>query len=325
METLQKIRPTRSCDIVGNRLVVKRFYDHTRTGSEPRVLALVGPTGCGKSLLCSLVFSELGMKRIDVDKNTVLKDTLSCLRGVVMVLEDTDVLTTTERNQAYSQVRSVLPLLSRSASYVVITCRPCEQKALSARFKGSIEVFSLSYPSTKDAFVYLSERSLCGDEELLALVKAYRGNIREIVMNVGQAPRETCLVVKDRGFKEYNNFDIVSSFLVSPSWELVEKAQADPEFVSITVYENLLEEAHCRDPSSVLETYALANRYILHPKVEVRLGGMCVALQNIGRVAGHAGRLRFPKALSRREKPPRSDIPLMDIVDLVDCGKMEIA
>lgn len=334
MEALRSIRPKATSEIVGNRLAIKRLIDHLRAGTEPRLLALVGPTGCGKTLVCSLVLEELGKRVHRVASKEALAgcaDTLSCARGPLVVLvEDVDVMINADKG-ALTAAKGLVPLLRRTGSYVLFTSRPSEQRSLSTRFKENIEVFSIGYPPVRDAFVYLSSK-LCydDDEKLLSIVKAYRGNIRECVMNIEQASHETSLVVKDRGFKEQNVFDIASAFLSKPSWGLVEQVMnADPETVSSLVYENMLDKA-------TIGTYRYVNRNMVEgSKLEkqvyrsldwsiynvaqaIKLGGMCVALGP----SGPWTRLRFPRPAPRKHAVP-AEVPLVDIVDLIDSGKMD--
>lgn len=69
----------------------------------------------------------------------------------------------------------------------------------------------------------------------------------------------------------------------------------------------------------------------LHDTVQIiSLGGACVALQAIEKVCSHNTKMKFPKMLSKishknslQKKLTFTDIPIMDIVDLVDSGKME--
>lgn len=269
METLENIQPKNSKDIVGNKTVIKRFKDHIKSGSNPKLLALIGPTGCGKSLVCELVFKELGMKCYDLsNKESIFnsKDTItSCFDKTkrVLLIDNIDVLMNTDTN-ILGAIKHIIPLLIKYDTYMVLTGKTSDQKTL-LRFKDNIEVFVIGYPQTKDVFIYLSGCLDYKDEErLLSLVKAYRGNIREVVMNLEQTQCETNLVVKDRGFKEYNSFDIASSFMINPSWKLIDQViNVDPEIVSLLLYENILDEANCRDPGSVVKTYVIANKYMV--------------------------------------------------------------
>lgn len=338
MDTLEKIRPTRIEDIVGNRAVVKRFLEHIKNGCKPRYIALVGPTGCGKSLVCDLVFKHLGLKCLDItSKESIIgcKDTLSsCLLdgNKVYLIDNVDALINTDKN-VITAIKGTAQLLKNAT--MVLTCRPCALKEISTRLKG-IEVFALGYPPIRDAFIYLSG-CIDGDEErMLSLAKAYRGNIREIVMNMHQASHETSMTVQDRGFKEYNVFDIASCFLVNPRWELIDPVtRVEPDLVSYIVYENIIEEAHCRDPDSVMTTYLTSNRYMVDAaNMErrglgdivhfVRFGGMLVSL---AKGSSHFTNIKFPKAGSKNRTVQKvlnsTDIPIMDIIDLVDSGKME--
>jgi hypothetical protein len=340
MDTLKSIRPTSVADIVGNKFVIKNFIEHIKNARTPRLLALVGPTGCGKSLVCDLVFKELGLKCYSLDnKEAILnsKDTLSsCLDSCkkVFIVDNVDALINTDKN-----ILAAIKSLVLKNTYMVLTYRPCSQKEICTRLK-DIETFVLGYPPIRDSFIYLSGCLGCEDEKLLSLTKAYRGNIREIVMNLHQASHETTITVQDRGFKDYSIFDIASCFLVNPRWDLLEQiSKTDPVMVSYIVYENIIEEAHCRAPNSVMMAYVMSNKYMVEAnKMErkglgditefVRFGGMLGALGAASAPGqSHFTNIKFPKAFSKtrgavQKRMNSTDIPAMDVIDLIDSGKM---
>ena len=284
MELLANIKPKHTKDIVGNRLNITKLRNVLQQGNK--AVALVGPVGCGKTLICELIFNELNLKVYDVSTtlenipNILQNKSIDGTKNKVLFLDNSEILLQTNRTAIATLKKITLP----KHTCLVITAKPSEERTLQAL---DIDIIKLSYPSTKDAFAFLLDKLPdINEDRLLAIVKAQRGNIRDIVLNLYISKGELDEVVEMRGFSEYNNFEIVSSFMSKPCWNIENKA------VSYLLYENYPDEIyHNREATATLDFCTTMNRYFIeaskleHTKYSqmIRLGGILVGQQNLNK------------------------------------------
>lgn len=368
MEILDAIKPRNTRDAIGNRTAIRKLQDILKDpGHSPRVIALVGPVGCGKSLICNLTFRELDLKAYDVSTKETLQiatsfivnKTIECYterdRRKILYVDNVDILLQTERN-AMSLIDSCIPDLIRNQTFMILTCRPVEEKSITNVLKKNVEVIKLSYPTVKDTFVYLStkleeEGIEIEDDKLLEVVKKYRGNVRDVVLNLRQSANEMEEVVTDRGYKEYNPFEVVSSFLLDHSWKSVNAIlNHDPSVISYLLYENALDDIYNnRDAKETMNSYSTMVSYMVqanvlerfmvenldwsvYPAVQiVKIGGIYIALKDLKRKASRKDtKFRFSQVLSKVSHKnimykKFSGLPMScwDAITLIDAGAIK--
>lgn len=286
MELLESIKPQNTKDIIGNRLQINNFKNLIKQGGK--AIVLVGPVGCGKTLICDLVFKELKLKAYDVSNSlqdipTILQNkSIDGITNRVLFLDNLEIVLETNRT-ALSTIKKFLPLLKTTC--FVITTKQSEERTLQGL---KVDIIKLGYPTTKDAFAYLLDKLPDIDEDrLLNIVKKQRGNIRDSVLNLYISNPELDEMVKDRGFAEYNNFEIVSSFISKPCWNIENSA------VSYLLYENYPDEIYTnREATATLKFCKTMNNYFLqasllehHTKYAqtIRLGGMICGQEDLKR------------------------------------------
>jgi hypothetical protein len=365
MELLEKITPKFSKDIVGNKLAVKNFTDILKNSKYcPKVIALVGPIGCGKIIICSLLFKELNFKVYNVSTKETLQIASSFIvnksidsyvsnpRPKILFLDNIEILLATDRN-TMTLIDSCIPDLIRNNVFLVITSKLSEEKALTTAFKKSIEVIKLSYPTIKDSFVYLSTvLEDQDDEKLLAIVKAHRGNIRDSVLHLNQTMMEREMMVNERCYSEYNNFEIIQSFMSNPSWNSVEVIlENDPSMISYLLYENILDEVYNnREANATLKTFSKINNYLVQANIlekymqeslnwnlynviqVIKIGGMYISIKDLKvKQTKKDTKYRFSQVLSKlshrnimNKKMSNIAIPNIDLINLIDISAIQL-
>ena len=359
MELLESIAPTASKDIIGNKLNIKSFIEILKTPTHsPKIIGLIGPIGCGKSLICSLVFKELDMKVIEINDKVGLQNmnklivnkTIECYvektKRRIILIDNLDILMSTERS-TMSLIDACIPNLIRTNTFIVITSRPSEEKSILTSLKKNIDIIKLNYAPIKDVFIYLTTALPDEDEErLLTIVKKQRGNIRDIVLNIKQSSAELDIVVQERGFSEYNNFEIIDTFFLNQSWEdVLAMTRSDPSMVSYLAYENILDDIYNnREANAVMKSYVDINRYFVQASMMekymqesldwsiyniiqlIKIGGMYVIIKPLKRKASRKNTaFRFSQVLSKlshrnimAKKLSSSSIPNIDLINLID-------
>jgi adenylate kinase family enzyme len=364
MELLKQIAPKFSKDIVGNKLAIKSFIDILKNPQHsPKVILLVGPIGCGKTTICKLLFNELNFKVYELSSKDALEKgntfivnkTIDCFeknpKRKILFIDDVDILINTERS-TMTLVDNLIPNLIRTNTFLVLTSKLSEEKTVTAALKKSVEVIKLTYPTVKDAFAYLSDKlEDQDDEELLSIVKKQRGNIRDILLNLKNTEDEMDEIVKERGYGEYNNFEIISSFFLTQSWDNISAVMnTDPSMVSYLLYENVLDDIYNnREATAVMKSYQLINSFYIKASIIekfmqdnldwslyntvqiVKVGGVHVALKDLKKKTSRKEtKFRFSQVLSKlshknimQKKLSMSKLPLLDFVSLVDSKQIK--
>jgi len=67
MEVLERIKPQCLKDLVGNRIQTQHFLEVLKDENFPRkIIALIGPDGCGKTLVSKLIIKYLDWNVLEV-------------------------------------------------------------------------------------------------------------------------------------------------------------------------------------------------------------------------------------------------------------------
>lgn len=260
MDVLKRIRPTKLKQVVGNRIQINRFLEVLKNEAFPhRIVLLLGPDGCGKSLITQLACEELGVHTLNIQNEYhsskelphlmstfITNKTVSCFfnqKRKVIVFDNVDILLNTERNIA-GMIEDVNELLEKHRVFMIISCRSNEERKLTDALKGKIEVIKINYPSIKDTFVYLSGCELdVEDDRLLQLTTSYKGSIRDIVMNLHFKDNE---LIDNISFKDMNTFEITKKLYQKPHTmsEIMTLMRDDAMVVAYLLYENFPEEIY---------------------------------------------------------------------------------
>lgn len=364
MELLKQITPKHSRDVVGNKLAIKTLIDILKQPSyTPKVILLLGPTGCGKTTICNLVFSELNFKVYEINSKEGLNNIATFIvhktidsyeeapRRKIIFIDNVDILINTERSTLSIIDNSIVHLI-RHNTYMVITSKFSEEKTITNALKKNAEIIKLTYPPIKDAFVYLSTILEDRDEEeLLSIVKKQRGNIRDIVLNINNTQKELDQIVQDRGFNEYNNFEIMQAFFTNSNWnDVIAILNSDPSMMSYLFYENIMDEIyHNREAVAVMKSYLQINTYFIwasiiekyvqdnlewtlyNPMQIIKIAGIYIVLKNLKTKKERKDvKFRFSQVLSKlshknmmQKKINAIALPTVDLLNLIDAKQIQ--
>jgi broad-specificity NMP kinase len=359
MELLQQVAPKLLKDVIGNKMQIKSLLEILKDNKYmPKIIILMGPTGCGKTLICNLIFKELNFKVYDISTKETLQNlekyityrSIDCFDKnkvkKIIFLDNIEILINTEKN-VFSIIENSLPLLIKNNIFLIITTKVSEEKIIVNSLKKNIEIIKLTQPSIKDTFVYLSNVLPDYDEEnLLNIVKKQRGNIRDIVLNLKNSDNELTEIVKYRGYSEYTNFEIIDSFMLKSTWQDIDAIlNSDPCMVSYLLYENVLDEIYTnRDATSIMKSYyQINNAYVIANQIEkymqdaldwsvyktvqiLKLGSIYVTLNNLKKKKERKNvSFRFSQVLSKlshrnimAKKFNLSNLPILDLIHLID-------
>jgi len=278
MEILEKLKPTKLKDVVGNRIQIKRIVEVLKNEAfESKIVLIIGPDGCGKSLISKLIFDDLNFNVLHVSAN--IKDIQAIITSFVsnktimsffdkkrkiVFMDNIDILLTTERN-VMSIIKDIYSLLEKHNVFLVATCKNNEEKKL-LELKNKVEPIKINYPSIKDTFAFLSQAndvySLGFDEdELLSLVNKYRGSIRDVVISIGLKDNEY-----DGTFKDLTQFEIIKSIMRHNRnmSEIMNLLREDVSMVSFLLYENLPDEVWANfSKPELIEVYKRMNEWFV--------------------------------------------------------------
>lgn len=302
MDILEAIRPRKLADFVGNKMNIQKIQ--TAFTSQPScILAISGPEGCGKTTLSQLLFAKLDMDVLRISKDNYnskealgLMQTFCANRTIdsyfskkrkVIFIDDIDVLIAIDRS-ALTNIQSVFPLLKPAKVSMLICCNSTEERkvaelvvtqasvkkrgAVAAVPAAKIDIIKLTYPAAKDAYVYLLQQSIdygIDEETLLKRVQYYRGNIREVIMNLQSGNAHE---FHKNIYRDMNSFEVVQRLFHQGCEEadLRHLMQEDVGVIAFLLYENLPDEIQINrpGPSWMTRYHAVQNAFIETCKLE---------------------------------------------------------
>lgn len=288
MELLDKLRPKTLRQVVGNKIQISHFLEVLKDENFPRrIVLLIGPDGCGKSLITKLAVKECGFSALDVHKehqsSKELSLTIKTFIGnktiasffdkskKIIVLDNIDVLLTTDRN-VISVIEDVYDLLEKHKMFMIITCKSNEEKKI-MDLKNKVEPIKINYPSIKDCFAHLShmkdEHDIdIDDDRLLTLVNKYKGSIRDVIMNMYLNDDEFESIA---AFKDMTQFEVVKKLCRKHHSldDIMNFIKDDVGMVPYLLYENVIDEMYTNfdfrgNKNGMLKAYGEINDYFIH-------------------------------------------------------------
>ena len=267
METVKLIEPTDVSKFLGNKLIIKNITEFItkRSNDLPikNILGILGPGGCGKSLLCKLLLKKYNVHVLELGKdNVTLEDTKNLLynfannttiencmvkKDKVVLVDDVDILMNVDKS-IMSKILLCNKVLRSKRIKVILTCNINEEKKL---FDGAkdIEIIKMYYPSLKDSYTHImfsfDEHGIEYDpEHLLNVVTKHKGCIRESILNLYSTNEELRNKGVESAFKDMNTFEIAKNILSKSSTmdEVDYLMRGDIGILPYILYENFPEE-----------------------------------------------------------------------------------
>lgn len=292
MDVLKQIAPSVLKDVIANKLQIKKFTDILKDSSyEPKIIALVGPDGCGKSLITSLAFKEHNFNVLDVGREHRTSKELTNListfvsshsiesffenKKKLVFIDNVDILFSIERG-IIGILDDVYNMLVSKKTFIVLTCKANEERKLT-ELKNKVEFIKIYYPTAKDAFVYLSmqnEKHELGwdDNDILTTSQKYKGSIRDIVLNLVMnfGKNEVESLKHENVFKDMTQFEVVNRLCRKPHTfqQVFNYLKSDMSMTSYLLYENFPEEVYTNmdlkgSNSTLLDIYMKINNYFV--------------------------------------------------------------
>jgi hypothetical protein len=235
----------------------------TAQGGQARV-AILGPTGCGKTTLVHNAAKELELDIIEVNATSSLKEIEAHLQDVVanktieaffsptqrlLFIDDLDVLMMSFPKLA-SSLLAWLQMPGRSLPPVVVALQSQEERRL-ADLKAHFQLIKMARPSTQACLVHFmkeTEGRGIDDGDLLKLIKAHKNDLRAIAVNLGQIDGGTSagaagveIASLRSTFSDLTLFDIQSKLFATPLTKehLKDLVYTDSKLLGLVLYENV--------------------------------------------------------------------------------------
>ena len=267
-DILIKYKPKNLQEVVGNKIQIKRIKDILNNiNYDKKIIGIVGPSACGKSIICDLIFKELDFNVLDISKkeqinskeltqlitnfvnNRTIDSFFKTIKKIIFI-DNIDILLSIDKG-IISSITNCLEILKKNNIFIVLTCNINDEKKI-LDFKKEIEIIKVSYPSIKDTFVYIleifeKEKYEIEGDKVLELVNQYRGNIREIILSLKDSNETHDEVVKQNMFKDMNNFEIVKKLTGGNKYSIDDISSVlndDTSMISFLLYENIADELY---------------------------------------------------------------------------------
>lgn len=290
MDLLDKFSPSHIDNIIGNKILINNFIEQL-IENKNKIICLLGPNGCGKTLIAKLVLNHLNYNILEITRNNNTNKELSNLlsnyinnatidsffskKKKIILIDSIDILLQTERN-IISIINQNIPFLYSQNVSIVITCKKNEEKKL-LDFKNDIHFINMFYPDPDEVYavllVFLNNNNIIYDQSHLKhLIHKFKGNIRETLLNLHITKNNIDLMGIQKKFYDSHTFDIVGDFLKKQ--HTLEEIQIflknDNNLMSFVLYENIPEELNNRDfkktinyDKSFIREYREINNYYL--------------------------------------------------------------
>lgn len=266
MELLQVVTPKTVDKFVGNKIAIRNireFLTQKQNDATKNMLCIMGPDGCGKSILAKLFLEQFNFQVLEVGRDSLngqdIKAALSAFannntidyyiskRTKIVLVEDLDILCNVDK-LLLSKILSSQQLLRAKGIKVVITTNIGDEKRCNEHAK-DMEIVKLYHPPAKESYVYIMNAFDDGEipyepEALLKIVTKCKGSIRQSIMSLESTEGELQLMCDEMAFKDLNNFEICKRILERryTKKELDYIMYSDPGVIPFMLYENMPDE-----------------------------------------------------------------------------------
>jgi hypothetical protein len=295
MEVVKMIEPTDVSMFVGNKNIIRNITEFFSRKSDDlllkNILCILGPGGCGKTVLCKLLFKKYNINVLELGKdNLTLEDTKNMLynfannttieqfmikRDKIVFVDDVDILMNADKC-IVSKILSCNKALKRKKIKIILTCNINEEKKLHDTVK-DIDIIKLYYPSIKDSYTHImfsfDEHGINYEpEHLLNVVTKHKGSIRESILNMYNTNEELDTKEVEVAFKDMNTFEIAKNILnKSSNLQNVEYLiRGDIGVLPYVLYENFPDELDTnykfkrgKNNTNLIDTYLAINKYFI--------------------------------------------------------------
>lgn len=263
MDLLNYVTPKSIDKFVGNKMQIKAFIEYINSSSNNNIICLLGPDGCGKTVLCNMMFKKYNKHVLEIGKDSLVGSDIKVVldnfannmtidgmlfkREKVVFVDDIDMLMNIDK-LIFSKLLNVYKTLCSKKIKVVITCNLSEEKKINEHSK-ALDIIKIGYPFYKDSYAYIMN---CFDahnfehdaQVLLSVAQKCRGNIRETVLNLQSSLETLQDKMLEDGFKDLNNFEITRKILSKNyvTKELDMYQTSDIGIVPYMLYENMPDE-----------------------------------------------------------------------------------
>jgi hypothetical protein len=236
---------------------------------SPRI-AIIGPTGCGKTTLVYNAASKAGFDIIEVNASaTSLKQIEDTLHDIVMnttidtffaptkkllFIDDVDILM-----MSFPKLASYLVTwLKGTIRYPILFCIQSQEERRLSDLKNIVTILRLSRPSTQEClahFINETKDQRVDESHLLQLIKAHKHDLRAISANLSQLTNNkvttdvngnsTIHIDSLRAtFSDLTLYDIQNKIFATPlsNTHLDELVYTDSKLLGLLLYENVSTE-----------------------------------------------------------------------------------
>ncbi|RMD66725.1 replication factor C large subunit, partial [Candidatus Pacearchaeota archaeon] len=320
MSLVEKYRPKKFSDFVGQEAAIKAVKEFIRNFPKKKALLLHGPAGSGKTSLALALANELNYELFELNSSDVrnrasLEEKLkpasqqSSLfkKGKILLMDEVDGVTGTE----YGGISELARLIDSTSYPIVMTCNDVWQSKLApirARAK-LVEVKALDIGTIVSLLSRICEAEHINKDPrfLKQIAIKSQGDLRAAINDLeSYANVETGVNIDELRDREENIFNILrrlfkerDSFL-----DLFDKSDLSLDEIMLWIEENIPREY--KGEALVRAYYALSNADVFRGRIYRNQFWRFLVYQNIFQSAGISYAKSAPnRGFTRYERPKR--------------------
>ncbi len=249
---------------VGNKNVIKNIYNELK--NPPCGILIIGPTGCGKTVLCDLLLQKSNIYHVlkingeDSDSKGIKKlvdnfithktiESFFSKQPKLVWFDDIDIFLTTDRGTNSYILNFITDAIKNKNISFILTACISEEKRLT-ELKKKVPPYRLCNPSLNDCFVFVSNyldnaETDYDSTKLMKFIEAYNCNIRSIFQNINHINSSDAVLdyeKRSRTLFDNTNYDLMKK-LFKIHLQLSDiKLVSDIGLVPLLMYENYIDE-----------------------------------------------------------------------------------